>query len=861
MTSLETGRRHIPLLAEGVAWLLGLIGRAVLGLVAAVLTVALVLLLGAGVLAWRLAEGPLPLEALLHRAGVVPEGVAIGGVSLAWAGWRGGPKEPVEVAVHELRAASLPGVATLRLDEGGVVLAPAPLLRGVVAPLTVRLAGLDADLLPRTGRVETGPSWFDLSKLLSLDARDIRVSDSASGVPWSAQATVAEMRRDADGTATGALTATVATGAVSVPIQARITRAASGVLRIEAQAGEVRPAALAAAVPGLAGFAALDAPVALTATIDLSELLYPDRVSVQATIGAGTAALGGAVIPLDSVRGEIALVWEGDVLREAALTRLDATVRSPGGGAPTSLQLTASAKPQGDGWRVQGQAGFDQVAAADLPRLWPPEAISHAREWVTENITSGVARAGRFDATVDVPGTFDDATLTAMTGGFEGEALVIHWLRPVPPVEHVRATLQFVDPDTIRVAVGGGQQGDIRVERGTILLTGLAGRDQNADVTLDLAGPLASVVALLTHPRLRLLSKRPLPFKVAGGGLDGTLQVHVPLVENLDADAVGLKAHARMSGVALRNVAAGRDLTRGAFDLDVTNDGLRLAGQARFADIPSRLAVEADFRSGPPSQVLLRADATGRITVAALEREGLDAQGVLAGAGVLSVRYITRRDGDGEVALRADLGEAAVSTPLWHKPEGAPATASARLVMHDDHVVGIDEVHAQGPGLLVQARAEMVGGRPAVLRLDRLCAGPDGGFGRGAAPCRVRRRGVRAAHRAGARPVGRSRANRAVAVAIAVAAGRQGDGRHALARPSLVRPGAAGGGPRARPGLGGGQQRRQAARRCLRGCARRARTPSRAGRIAGRELARGRSGRPAPRDRLDRPAARGAAEP
>jgi len=717
MTSLEAEIRQPPRLAPVAARLLGFAVRAASGLVAAVLTLALLLLLGAGALAWRLAEGPLPLGAVLHRAGIVPEGVAIGQVSLAWAGWRGGPGEPVEVRAAGVRAASLPGVASLRLDEGSVALASVPLLHGVIAPLAVHLAGLDAQLLPSSGGTAVSPSWFDIGALASLDARDVRVS---SGAAWSAQASAATMREAADGSATGSLAGTVTAGGVSVPVQARIARAADGTLHVDAQSGQVRPAALAAAIPALAGLAALAAPVALTATADLSESLAPVRVSVQAAVGEGTAAVAGGRFQLGGASGEVTLSWTDEVLNEAALTRLAVTVRSPSGGAPTAIELAGSAKPQGGGWRVQGEVAFDQVAAADLPRLWPPDLSVHARRWVTENITGGVARAGRVGATMDVPADLGGAKIAAVSGGFQGEDLTIHWLRPVPPVEHVRATLEVVDPDTIRVTVLGGEQGAIRVKGGTILFTGLTVHDQVAAITLDLGGPLAAVVALLSHPRLKLLSKKPLPFTVAAGQLAGTLEVRLPLLSDLDADDVGIKTHDRLSGVALRNVVAGRSMTQGALDLDATNEGLRITGRAQLAGVPSRLAVEADFRQGPPSQVLLKVDVTGRVTAAALEREGLDAQGVLTGAGLLSVQYITRRDKQGEVTLRVKLGEAAVSTPIWQKPAGATATASAHLVLRDDRLVGVDELHAQGPGLLVQARAEMVGGRPAVLKLERV---------------------------------------------------------------------------------------------------------------------------------------------
>lgn len=704
------------------ARLAGALGRALLAVVATALTLALLVLLGLGALAWRLADGPLPLDALLRRAQVLPGGTSAGTVSLAWAGWRGGPSEPVRVRVQGLSMASLPGVAALRLDDGEAALALAPLLRGSIAPVSIQVAGLDARLSPAGGGGTELPAQLDLGALRTVSVRDARVAIPSSGTDWSAQVAAAEVRQDPSGAASGDVAGTLLANGASVPVQARLTRAPDGALHVEAKAGEFSPAALATKAPMLSGLAALDAPVSLTASADLSAAFRPVRAAVQVTVGTGTAAVAGGTIPVRDAAGEVALSWRGEELREVALNRLAVVLRSPSGGAPTTLHLAAKAFPAGEGWRVQGRVAFDQVAAADLPQLWPPGAIRNARRWIVENITAGTAHAGRFAATLNVPADPGRTQLAAISGTLQGDDLTIHWLRPVPPVEHGRATLEFVNPDTIRIAVLGGEQGGLRVQGGTILLTGLApGHDDTLDVALDIAGPLTAAVTLLSHPRLKLLSRRPLPFAVAAGRAAGQVRVRLPLtIAKLEASGFTSKAHARLSDVVLRNVVLGRGLTRGAAELDVNDDGLRLSGQAQVAAIPVRLEVTADFRSGPPSQAQLMVDATGRVTAAALEREGLDARGMLTGAAPVSVRYTLRRDKEGEVAIHADMDEAAVMTPLWRKPGGAPATASARLILRDDRVVAVESLHAKGPGLLVSGRAEMAEGRPAVLDLDRI---------------------------------------------------------------------------------------------------------------------------------------------
>ena len=66
------------------------------------------------------------------------------------------------------------------------------------------------------------------------------------------------------------------------------------------------------------------------------------------------------------------------------------------------------------------------------------------------------------------------------------------------------------------------------------------------------------------------------------------------------------------------------------------------------------------------------------------------------------------------------MRDAAITMPLWRKPAGAPARAAARIELHDDRLVAVTGLRAEGPDLLVTGRAEVAEGEPAVLRLDQV---------------------------------------------------------------------------------------------------------------------------------------------
>jgi hypothetical protein len=158
--------------------------------------------------------------------------------------------------------------------------------------------------------------------------------------------------------------------------------------------------------------------------------------------------------------------------------------------------------------------------------------------------------------------------------------------------------------------------------------------------------------------------------------------------------------------VHLGGIVAGRDLDQGVLDIQFNNEGMTVAGQAALAMIPAKLDVVLDFRTGPPSQVLQTVNVAGRPTAAQLTSVGLNPGGVVTG-GAADVRatLTERRDGQGQLAVSADLADAALRLDLanWTKPVGTAAQADAVVRLSHDRLVGIDSdppdrTRRRGPG-------------------------------------------------------------------------------------------------------------------------------------------------------------------
>jgi hypothetical protein len=800
----------------------------------AALAVALAVLGGTavGMLAWRLAQGPLELPWLTERVaaalnqGAMNGRITIGSAALAWEGFRLGvgrsmdirltaftfadatgrpiltvPRAEVSLSFHGL----LLGRTTLRaleIDQAHVTLVRAadgsilstPLSTPPSAPgssepgadvLTAAQPGAGAPSAaqpgagepgagePGTGEVgTTAATAADAARLLALlndlaqpPANDqsatrigpfsqlLRLSihdaslvvvDRQLGATWRVPHADIDLTRGARGGVDGTADLSLALGDQQTRLSAVATLPpGKGPIRLRLRLTPVSPAALARLVPHdapLGGFAAtfgaFDAPVNGEADLQLDDAMRPVGLHLALHAGGGNIHVADGVLPITGATAVADATPD-----HAELRGLRLTVPTHPGGADSVVQATGRLDRRADHLDASLALDLDDVDFADLPRVWPAEIAPDARAWVTGNITAGVAHGGHAEIGMAATSDFSDVTLTSATATLPGNGLVVHWLRPVPPIANGSAVLNLLDPDTLEIVVRSGDQlhetgaaatgiataggTGLSLRSGKVRITGLMHRDQFASIEAQIAGTVPDAIALLRDPRLQLLDKHPLPLSDPAGTMAGTLIMSFPLEKHLRMDEVAIRAHAHLDGAHLGGVIAGRDLDQGAFDLDVTDNGLTLNGTAALAGIPANLNASMDFRSGGPTQVLQRIGMSGRPSARQLAAAGLDASAVVDGTLGLDATLIERRDGSGDIAVTADLTPAtmAVTALEWRKPSGAAMTASGRLVLSHDRLTGIENLQLSGGGASATGSVTCVDGKPSVVRLDRLVLG------------------------------------------------------------------------------------------------------------------------------------------
>lgn len=771
---------------------LGIGARLLFRLLVLVLGIGVAAGAAALLLAWRLGQGPLDVGAalpwidmLLNRPGGQGWGrarVEVGAASLSWAGFRDLDAPGLQLAAGDVTLVDPDGRRLAGAGGIRVVLAVPPLLAGEVAPRSIEARGatlllrreadgtlsldlggtapkaaMDPQPAPETVPAPASPPvtlteglavlarpaggggrgvlrHLDGLRQVTLSRSALLVLQHGEPAPWRLGIEQLDLRRQRQGGVVGRAEAALLAGGARAAARIDAELAADGGTEIRFDIAPLPAAPAQAALPVPDDAPVLEAMVGAEGRLRLSPDLAPREARLSIEAGAGRLRLGTEAVGFERLRLAAEAHWTepGWTLPQSlALHDAQAVLAAPGG-ATTTLLLGARFDRTAAGL-LEGAAdvGFDRIAFADLGALWPARWGGHVRPWLVENLTAGTARDGQARIGLRLAPDLGHAEITALSGGFAGEEATVHWLRPVPPVEHVKARLTLRDPDVIDIDVAAGRQGGLGLRNGQIRFTGISQKDQFMTLSADIAGGVPELVGLLRHPRLHLLDKRPLPSPNPAGSFSGHLSLDMPMLQNLSFDDLRIGATGRTAGLRLPGLLAGRDLDRGDFSFEVSPDALSAQGAAVVAGIASQVTVGLDFRAGGPAQVQTRASLAARATPGQLAAAGLDLGGILAGGTArIEARYAQRRDGQAEAQVEADLSEAALALVGWSKPPGPPALARARLPLRADRLLGIEDLHAEGPEMAADGRIGMVGGRPLDITLDRLVLGGTRGRGR-----------------------------------------------------------------------------------------------------------------------------------
>ena len=745
-------------------------------------------------LALRLSAGPVEIGALAHRlapAAIDGAPLGFGKVWLGWQGLRHGLDAPLTLVARDIVLRRPGGQAADRIDAMELALALPALLAGRLSVERARIDGASLNLergmdgalrlqgtAPQNAKIPAGGGRsirFDRLRSLDIDRLAVGVRDDALGRVWTLDVSGAALRQEA-GLVGGHLAARLSADGRSIPLDAR-SAAIPGGLSWHVSSAPLVPADFSGLLPALAPLSAVALPVTPSVTLRFAAgSRMPRSATLAVSVGAGALSVGGGTLPVASGTATIEATPAGAdgvalIVRQARLAL--AAPDGSGEAAPVftaggTVSLDHLAAPR----RIRAALTVDsaRIGFAGLERYWPARIAPGARRWIVANITAGQATALHVETGLSGDAGWSSLTEAGRTGGFDADGLVMAWLRPMPPLRDMQVHLTFQDTDAVLVAcsqatlpvtavgpaaerlAGGRTLHPLAVSDGSMRITGLDGDDQTGIIKATLTGGLGDLLTELANPRLSLLSRHPVPLTAPSGTARTTLNLSLPLDNNVSIDAIELSARSGMTGVHLGDVAAGLSLDGADLSVSASTRGLSLGGTGSIAGIDSRLHYVMDFTDGGPDQLTEQATVSGTVAPSVLGRLGLDAGDALSGSGALDLAYRARRDGMSTVRLGLDMTGLAIVLPVWRKRAGLAAQLDATVTLDHGALVAVGPIHADGPGLSVEGTVTTPRDGPRRLVVPRFQVGRTRGAGEvvfprpnrtaQAAPIRISARGA-----------------------------------------------------------------------------------------------------------------------
>ena len=387
------------------------------------------------------------------------------------------------------------------------------------------------------------------------------------------------------------------------------------------------------------------------------------------------------------------------------------------------LRMTGSVSASEDAWVYALDGSFGTLTPDALLHIWPMALAPRTRNWVVDNIQSGVITDGQFA----LRSRTDARPVVYLNAAFDQAQ--VRYTRTLPVVRQGKGTLTLnAGRFTVRVTEGRiepPQGGPIQIDGSTFVIPDTRQRPAEGQVTLAGDGQIEALLSYLDTPPLEIMKKAKRPVDLLSGRVrfDGTLTL--PLRRGVRLPDMVLNVRGRATQVASDQIVPNRELTAQALDVTITNDQLRVSGQAALSGVPISGAWTLPIPEPGQPQTGSVVEGTVTLSEAAARAFGVALpDGTISGSGPAELRVDLRRGAPPEFNLTSRLTGIGVSLPQigWSLPRGTAGTLQVSGVL--DRPARIDTLVLEGPGLEARGSLRLnADGSLGAIELARVRAG------------------------------------------------------------------------------------------------------------------------------------------
>ncbi|MDC1380479.1 DUF3971 domain-containing protein [Octadecabacter sp.] len=274
----------------------------------------------------------------------------------------------------------------------------------------------------------------------------------------------------------------------------------------------------------------------------------------------------------------------------------------------TPVQLSGQVRAGTQGWSMALDGRADEIEADRVVALWPAAAAPLTRDWLDQNVATGVLRNARiaFRTRPDAKPTF------ATTMEFSGAR--VRFMPTLPVVENGRGTVSMVDR-RVAVSIDAGhvtapQGGRIDLAGSTFVIPVTGIPNAPAEIDLDLQGSVTAAVSLLNLAPFNVLQNSDLPVSFAQGQARITARVETPLGRGVTPDQRVWSAQADLRNLRSEALVPNQTLTASALQLRADPDSLVVQGPVRLGDVGARITFARGLGAGSEGTARVDADVT-----------------------------------------------------------------------------------------------------------------------------------------------------------------------------------------------------------------------------------------------------------
>jgi hypothetical protein len=356
-----------------------------------------------------------------------------------------------------------------------------------------------------------------------------------------------------------------------------------------------------------------------------------------------------------------------------------------------------------------------------IRRYWPKSIGSDAYKWISTHMSGGTLRLAKAKASLEITEK-GDLKINKIDGDMKIGGVDVAYFPPMASARVRQADITFNEKAMDIVLTGMTSKG-LKLEKGTVRLTGLDEYDQYAEVRLAIEGSLKSKLNYIEQKPLQLASKIAFDPATAGGQAKTDLYLKFILENNLTLDQIVVSARSKIDDVKLSNVFLSRDIHDSSLDLKIDNAGMTLTGDVNFDAIPAQLVWRENFGSGQAYQS--RYDLSAVIKdVRDIEDLGLDMSTLtdeyVSGAIGASIRFTIFDEVDRRLEIGADITEASMVAPGfgWEKKVGSAGRAEIVIDLERDVVVDIPSFSVKASDLLVRGAIKYAADGTGLNRIE-----------------------------------------------------------------------------------------------------------------------------------------------